>query len=505
MSLLSVLRRWHFKDGKSQRQIARETGLSRNTVKKYLEQDCVEPNYPKRETVSKLDEYKDILSKWLDKDSKRRRKERRTAKRLHKELVELGFTGSYDRVCAFVRQWREEKKIAAHGLNKKVFVPLEFAPGEAFQFDWGENYAYVGHRKIKLQVAHFKLSHAKAFFLRAYLTQTHEMLFDAHQQAFRVFGGVAERGIYDNMKTAVDKVGKGKKRDVNRRFQAMAGHYLFEAEFCNPAAGWEKGQVEKNVRDARGSIWPDAPRCKTLDELNLWLEQKCQAQWQEIMHPSYDDRTVEQVWLEEKKHLMKVISPFDGFIEHTKKVSSTCLVNFERNRYSVPASFANRFVSVRTYPDRLEFIAEEHKVAAHKRQFNRDHGQHGVVVYDWHHYLLVAQRKPGALRNGAPFKEQPECFKHLQSILLKREGGDREMVDILSLVLHHDEKLVEKAVELSLNVGLTSKQHVINCLNRLMDKPEPKPLPVKTALKLREEPTTDTSVYEQLRGRKHAH
>lgn len=505
VSLLSVIRRWHFREGMSQREIARRTGLSRNTVKKYLAKECVEPAYPKRTSLSKLDGYKELLSAWLLRESKRRRKERKSARRLHKELVELGFSGSYDRVAAFARQWREEQKIAAHGLNKKAYVPLVFAPGEAFQFDWGENYSYVGTRKVKLQVAHFVLSHSRAFYLRAYWTQTHEMLFDAHNHAFRVFQGAAERGIYDNMKTAVDRVGKGKRRDVNRRFQAMVGHYLFESEFCNPAAGWEKGQVEKMVRDARQSIWHDAPKCKTLDELNDWLEQKCMSLWQSTTHPNYGDRTIEQVWLDERKHLMKVQAPFDGFIEHTKKVSSTCLVNFERNKYSVPASFANRLVSLRVYPERILFIAEGNKVAEHVRQFSRDHNSKGVVTYDWRHYLLVAQRKPGSLRNGAPFKELPECFQHLQDTLLRYDGGDRDMVDILSLVLHHDEQLVKEAIEQSLNVGLTSKQHVINCLHRLMDIPTPDPLPIKKALQLEQEPTADTSIYEQLKGQRHAH
>jgi transposase len=110
------------------------------------------------------------------------------------------------------------------------------------------------------------------------------MLFDAHWHAFRVFGGIPGRGIYDNMKTAVDRVGRGKQRDINARFKAMASHYVFEPEFCNPAAGWEKGQVEKNVRDARSRMWQIMPvfvtpkACfqhdKDLGELNQWLEDR---------------------------------------------------------------------------------------------------------------------------------------------------------------------------------------------------------------------------------------
>ena len=108
--------------------------------------------------------------------------------------------------------------------------------------------------------------------LRAYPLQTHEMLFDAHNHAFAVLGGVPRRGIYDNMKTAVDKVGRGKARDVNARFPRWSSHYLFEAEFCNPAAGWEKGQIEKNVQDARHRLWHDVPTFADLDALNDWLQ-----------------------------------------------------------------------------------------------------------------------------------------------------------------------------------------------------------------------------------------
>ncbi len=125
--------------------------------------------------------------------------------------------------------------------------------------------------------------------MRADPLQTHEMLFDAHSHAFRVLGGVPRRGIYDNMRTAVDRAGIGKKRDVNTRFAAMGSHYLFDTDFCNPASGREKGQVEKNVQDARRRLWQAMPRFATLTELNDWLEQRCQASWRQIPHASQEE------------------------------------------------------------------------------------------------------------------------------------------------------------------------------------------------------------------------
>jgi transposase len=241
VALVSVIRRWHLRDGMPIREIARRTGLSRNTVRKYLASQVLEPAYPPRTSPSKLDEYEETLTNWLFRESRRHRKQRRTVKQLYLDLLGLGYTGSYDRVAAFARQWRQAQQDARLLAGRQAFVPLQFAPAEAFQFDWSEDWVRINGVSTKLQIAHFKLSYSRAFFLRAYLTQSHEMLFDAHYHAFLTFGGIPERGIYDNMKTAVDKVGRGKQRQVNKRFYAMVGHYLFEPEFCNPAAGWEKG------------------------------------------------------------------------------------------------------------------------------------------------------------------------------------------------------------------------------------------------------------------------
>ena len=476
MALLSVIRRWHHRDGMPIREITRRTGLSRNTVPKYLASGVVEPQYPKRKTPSKRDDYAQTLTSWLHRESHRGRKQRRSVKQLYYDQVQLGYPGSYDRVAVFARHWREAQLDARNKASRGTYVPLTFAPGEAFQFDWSEDYAVLGGQNTKLQVAQFKLSRSRAFILRAYLLQTHEMLFDAHNHAFVVLGGVPERGIYDNMKTAVDRVGRGKARTVNARFQAMVSHFLYEAEFCNPATGWEKGQIEKNVRDARYRLWHQAPQFKDLNALNDWLEQRCQALWQSTPHPEFKDRTIAVVWGEEQSHLMALPAAFDGFVEHAKRVTSTCLITFDNNRYSVPATFANRPVSLRVYADRLVMVAEAQVIAEHGRVFTRDHSRQGQTIYDWRHYLSVVQRKPGALRNEAPFQQLPDAFKQLQSQLLKHIGGDRDMVDVLALVLQHEEHQVEQAITMALSCGSVSKQHVINCLNRLLDVPRPAPL-----------------------------
>jgi transposase len=500
MALLSVIRRWHYRDHLSIREIAKRTGLSRNTVRKYLRSDTVEPRFKVPERPSKLDPFVERLTVWLRREMGRSRKQKRTIKQLHADLVSLGFDGSYGRVAAFARVWRDDYRRQQQMSGKGTFVPLSFAPGEAFQFDWSEDWAIIDGMRTKLQVAHFKLSYSRAFFVRAYLLQTHEMLFDAHNHAFRVLGGVPRRGIYDNMRTAVDKVGRGKDRTVNARFLTMVSHYLYEAEFCNPAAGWEKGQVEKNVQDARHRLWQPVPQTETLDALNSWLEERCKALWQDIPH-GIEPGSVADAWAEEVASLMPMGRPFDGFVEYGKRVSPTCLIHLERNRYSVPASFANRPVSVRLYPDRFLVVAEGQLLCEHQRIIDRSHDKPGRTIYDWCHYLAVVQRKPGALRNGAPFLEMPDAFQRLQRHLLRSPGGDREMVEILALVLHHDEQVVLRAVTMALESGVPTKMHILNLLHRLLDgKPlTTPPVTAPQALRLVSEPMANVERYDALR------
>ena len=505
MDLLSVIRRWHFRQHVPIREIKRRTGLSRNTIRKYLRADMVEPKFKVPVRPGKLAPFADKLTGWLRQEAGKSRKQKRTAKQMHADLVVLGYDGSYGRVAAFVRRWKIERQHEQQTSGRGTFVPLVFAAGEAFQFDWSEDWAILGGKQVKLQAAHTKLSHSRAFIVRAYPLQTHEMLFDALTQAFRVLGGVPQRGVFDNMKTAVDRIGLGKARQVNARFAAMASHYLFDPEFCNPASGWEKGQVEKNVQDARRRLWQPMPSFPDIDALNAWLEERCIAQWGSIQHGVLPG-TVADVHAEEIASLMPLGRPFDGFVEHAKRVSPTCLVTFERTRYSVPASFANQRVSLRIYPDRIVVAAEGQILCEHSRIIDRSHHTGGRTVYDWRHYLAVIQRKPGALRNGAPFAEMSDAFRQLQGQLLRRPGGDREMAEILALVLHHDEQAVLCAVELALEAGVATKTHVLNILHRLTDGKAPPATPIDApqALRLEQEPVANVERYDDLRELRHA-
>lgn len=168
MALLSVIRRWHFREGMPIREIERRTGLSRNTIRKYLRADTVSPQFKVPARPSKLDPFAEKLSGWLRIETGKGRKQRRTAKQMHSDLVALGYAGSYGRVSAFVRCWKAERQRDAQTSGRGTFVPLVFGPGEAFQFDWSEDWALLGGERTKLQVAHTKLSHSRVFIVRAY-------------------------------------------------------------------------------------------------------------------------------------------------------------------------------------------------------------------------------------------------------------------------------------------------------------------------------------------------
>lgn len=243
---------------------------------------------------------------------------------------------------------------------------------------------------------------------------------------------------------------------------------------------------------------PDFP---DLAALNVWLEQRCLELWQQTPHGKQPG-TIADVWAEERSALMPLPVAFDGFIELSKRVSPTCLISFERNRYSVPASFANRPVSLRIYPDRLVVAAEGNILCEHARAIQRSHHLPPKTIYDWRHYLAVIQRKPGALRNGAPFLELPHALRQLQDHMLRKTGGDREMVDILALVLHHDEQAVLTAVELALTEGVPTKTHVLNLLHRLVDGKVigGPPLDTPHALALHREPKANVARYDGLRA-----
>jgi transposase len=496
MDMVGKIRRLHSRGKKSEREIARITGLSRNTIAKWLKGSVADaPRYRRAPVSVKLTPFVAAIEQALEADAHRPKKDRRTAKALHTEISAAGYDGGYSRLTDFIREWRVRRDGAG---TTRAFVPLTFEMGEAFQFDWSEEALVVGGIYRKLQVSHMKLCASRAFWLVAYPSQGHEMLFDAHTRSFAALGGIAQRGIYDNMRTAVDKVKKGKGRIVNARFTVMCAHYLFDPDFCNVASGWEKGIVEKNVQDSRRRIWLEAGKRKwsNLAELNAWLATRCRELWAEVRHPEHKQFSVAEVLELEREHIMPMPTPFDGYVEEAARVSSTCLVSVARNRYSVPCELVGQAVSTRLYPTRVVVVAGDAVVAEHDRLADK-----GKVRYDWRHYIPLIQRKPGALRNGAPFADLPQPLQRMRKALLRESGGDRLMAKVLALVPSAGLDAVLVAVELALErmppSGRVSEQHVINVLARL--NAAPRPDNVETRLQVLTPPTADTARYDRLR------
>ena len=255
------VRRDHFVGKKGIRQIARERGLSRNTVRKILRSEETAFSYEREhQPLPQLGPHVALLETLLKDNGRKCRRERLTMTRMFQQLEEAGYTGGYDAVRRHAQQWKRSNTQAAAGEPVAAFIPLWFAPGEAYQFDWSHEIVVLGGVTTTVKVAHIRLCYSRMFLVVAYPRETQEMVFDAHDRGFRFFGGSCQRGIYDNMKTAVDAIFIGKQRRFNRRFEQMCSHYLVEPVACTPASGWEKGQVENQVGNVRE--WFFTPRVR---------------------------------------------------------------------------------------------------------------------------------------------------------------------------------------------------------------------------------------------------
>lgn len=491
---IAKIRRAYFSQKKPIKEICRELRVSRKVVRKVIRSDATEFRY-ERETqpLPKIGPWREQLEGLLSENEAKASRERLTLVRLFEELRGLGYDGSYDAVRRYAKSWRKERGAAL----AQAYVPLSFAPGEAYQFDWSHEVVLLNGVTTTVKVAHMRLCHSRMPFVRAYPRETQEMVFDAHDRAFAFFKGACARGIYDNMKTAVETIFVGKERQYNRRFLQMCGHYLVEPVACTPASGWEKGQVENQVGLVRERFFTPRLRFKSYDELNAWLLDKCVAYAKAHRHPEIADKTVWEVFEEERTKLVPLRGRFDGFHAVSAAVSKTCLVRFDSNKYSVKASAVGRPVEVQAYADRIVIRQDGSVVAEHPRRFGRDE-----TTYDPWHYVPVLARKPGALRNGAPFKDWvlPSGMERIRRKLAGSTDGDRQMVKILAAVLDDGLPAVEAACAEAMDQGVHSADVILNILARRRDPGPPLTILTPDALKLRHTPLADCARYDQLRS-----
>ena len=487
------IRRAYLRDGKAIKEICRELRVSRKVVRKVVRSAATEFRYRREaQPLPRIGPCQEELDRLLEANEAKPARERLTLIRVFETLREGGYAGGYDAVRRYARGWQRDR---ASVLG--AFVPLTFAPGEAYQFDWSHEVVVLDGATVTVKVAHMRLCHSRMLFVRAYPRETQEMVFDAHDRAFAFFKGACTRGIYDNMKTAVDTIFVGKHRQYNRRFLQMCSHYLVEPVACTPASGWEKGQVENQVGLARERFFTPRLRFKTYDELNAWLLDRCIAHAKAHRHPEVGDKTVWEMFEAERPSLVRYMGPFDGFHATTASVSKTCLVRFDNNRYSVSARAVGRPVEVRAYADRIELRQAGQLVGEHRRRFGR-----GQIAFDPWHYVPILARKPGALRNGAPFKDWvlPTGLDRIRRKLAAVSDGDRQMVAILTAVLTDGLPAVEAACLEALHQGVHSADIVLNILARQRQPAPALTIMTPDALRLRHMPVADCARYDRLRG-----
>ena len=490
---IARIRREHFVRGKSIKEIVRELHVSRNTVRKVLRTGATAFSYEREvQPLPRIGPWREALDGLLAGNEGKPARERLTLIRIFEELRSQGYEGSYDALRRYAKGWRR----AQATMTAAAYVPLSFAPGEAYQFDWSHEIVLINGTTVSVRVAHVRLCHSRMLFVRAYPRETQEMVFDAHDRAFAFFKGCCTRGIYDNMKTAVDAIFVGKERAYNRRFLQMCSHYLVDPVACTPASGWEKGQVENQVGLVRERFFTPRLRVKSYDELNAWLLDQCIAYAKGHPHPERREETIWQTFEAERPALVPYAGRFDGFHSVPASVSKTCLVRFDNNRYSVSASAVGRPVEVRAYAERIELRQDGRQVGSHPRCFGRDQ-----TIFDPWHYVPVLARKPGALRNGAPFKDWvlPTSLDRVRRKLTGATDGDRQMVDILTSVLSDGLPAVDAACAEALGQGVHSADVILNILARRREPAAPITIITPDALRLRHAPSADCSRYDLLR------
>lgn len=412
-------------DGMSQRQIAAVLHISRNTVKKYWDGNCVpwerkeysrEPGVLTKDVVA-------FVRQCVDEDSQcGSKKQHHTAKRIYDRLVaERGFTGGETTIRRLVKELREK--------HQEAFVPLAFPAGDAMQIDWGEATVYLNGVKTTVNLFCARLCYSGAPMVLAYRRQNEESFLDALVQVFQYFGGVPRRVIFDNGKVAV-KDGFGAHARKQAGYAALAAHYGFEAVFCNPASGNEKGLVEGLVGYIRRNVCVPVPKVKSLEELNRMLQEKC------LNYLSHQIRgkeaSVGEMLTREREKLYPLPGySFDACKRVTGRVDRFCTVRFDTNNYSVPAAYCGREVSVKAGPETVSIYFEGQCIAQHHRCLDRQQN-----IYKLEHYLHLLEKKGRAIFYARPVQEALPAY--FLNWLQKQDLSPKELVEMLSRCREED-------------------------------------------------------------------
>jgi transposase len=457
VELYAQVRRSVFVEGLSERAAARRFGLARETVRKMLRY-AVPPGYRRRQPVQrpKLDPFTGIIDQILEADREQPRKQRHTAKRIFERLRdEHGFKGGYTIVKDYVR----EQKLG----GQEMFVPLEHPPGDA-QVDFGQAQVCIDGVERKAHYFILDLPHSDDAYVKAYPAETSEAFCDGHNEAFRYFGGVPRRILYDNTKLAVARILGDGRRKRTRVFSELQSHYLFEDAFGRPGKGNDKGKVEGLVGYARRNFFVPVPDFVSWEALNTDLEQRCR-QRRERRLRRHTETIGERFERDRQAMLALPATAYEACEKCSTRVTSLSLVRYRSNDYSVPVAYGYREVLVKGYVNEVVIACSSEEIARHPRSYDREE-----LVFDPLHYLALLERKTQALDQAAPLAgwELPDEFARIRRLLEARLGkpGKREYVQILRLFEDFPFEpvcaAVGQAYELG-TIGFDAVKHLLLC------------------------------------------
>lgn len=453
-----LIRRKHFIDGQSARAIALELGHARKTIAKAIKH-AIPPGY--RRTVPAacpvMDKFGSIVDAWLQQDRQRPRKQRHTAQRIYERLRdEHQFAGSSSTVRRYVNK--------ARAGQAEVYMPLAFEPGEEAQVDWHEGWLIERGVERKAQFFCMRLCYSKASFVRAYERADLVSFLDGHVKAFEYFRGVPKRLAYDNLRSAVIEVGRGRERQLNTKFIELRSWYLFDTRFCNVARGNEKGDVENLAKRSERQYLTPLPEVSSLAELNEHLLISCQRDLSLAGPNPHADRTREQLLEDERRCLRALEGPS---CEACERISTTIdkrsLVTVDTNSYSAPVRWAHHPVQIKLFVDKVELWCQNERVATHDRSYGK-----GQFILEPTHYLNLLRTKPGSLDNARAFKGEPwgADFDLLRRELEYRYDGEgtKKFIAVLLLFTEYDEEQVRQAVHRCVNRRAFSDEAVLGVL-----------------------------------------
>lgn len=470
MDQYELIRTAHRVYGKSIRQIRRETGHHRKTIRKALRGE--EPKYRRKKKVRcpVMEPVAPLIERWLKEDKSRPKKQQHTAHRIWCRLVEEeDFKGSESTVRRWVREWK-----AARGEGGcRAVVPLDPEVAREAEVDWGTAEVEMGGRRQRVKLFVMRSRYSGKPFIRAYPWERQEMFFDAHMHAFAYYKGVHRKIVYDNLTVAVKAILRGRKRKEQEQFTSFRSYYTFEAVFCNPGRGREKGGVEGLIGFARRNFLVPLPRVDSFEELNEQLLRRCLEYGDHQIRGRQEKRTVNERFEEEADRLMPLPSrPYPNSKSWKVKVDPYQTVRVDRNRYSVPRRYVGRWIHAQIGCSRITLWAEESKVAEHPRLFSNTKWQ-----LDPLHYLELIEQRPQSFDRARPILQWrsrwPEQYERALGELRRRHGenrGTQEFVRILKLHEEYDGEELLRAVDQALDHRCISWDTVVQLLKVTGDR-----------------------------------